>query len=113
MGEEKEEIEERIDNKDDTAVKVLDHPITYNEVHAMELGLVGVFAGMGYGVGMENEALMLSGILMLVAFGMESIKLGDSLEPNMAIATKQHEPWYFTCSYILSFGTGLILAGVL
>jgi len=66
--------------------------LTYDEAHAMLLGLVGVLLGLTWSAGltMETGALLLT--LVAVAFGLKKIP------GNVPIARRivRKEPWYFT-----------------
>lgn len=88
-------------------VPVLDHPITINEIHAFQLGLLGLFVGMTYNSGLEAVA---SGVAMLIV-GYAII--GDPIFKSMShdnpeyktigMRTIKHEPWWFTVPFTVAF----------
>lgn len=71
--------------------------LTYDEVHAAKLGLVGVVVGSAWTAGLRKEAAVLGMTLVGVAFGLK--KLPD----NKPVAGRviRREPWYFTAVFIL------------
>jgi len=104
---------ERIKDGDDIAHRIFGHPVTTNEVHAAQLGLVGVFAGLAYSMGYVQEALGASFMLIGIAFGVKALpdRKEDTQLP-IAIKTKRHEPWWFTTPYIISFVIGVVVGGL-
>lgn len=96
--------------------------LTYDEVHAMELGLVGVLAGAGWWLGFHTYALGVSGVLVALAFGLKRIPAADGppleqadgvlrqLVKSVAGKVVRREPWYFTTVYLV---TATVTAGVL
>jgi len=105
--------DERIDEGDDVKLRPFGHPVTANEVHAAQLGLIGVFAGLAYGSGMTTEALGASAMLIGLAFGVRKLpnQSSDDSEIPIAVRTKRHEPWWFTTPYIVTFLIGVIVSG--
>lgn len=104
--------EERIEKGDDVKFKPFGHPVTANEVHAAQLGLIGVFAGLAYGSGMTMEALGASAMLIGLAFGVRKLPNQNSKDSEIPIAieTKRHEPWWFTTPYIITFIVGIMVS---
>lgn len=98
-------IEDRIDEGDKEAYALGPVSASYNEVHAMELGLVGVFGGLLYASGYVELGLITSLVLILTALGIKQIH-NDKLP--MAIKTYRHEPWWFMISYTACFLFGTI-----
>lgn len=72
--------------------------LTYDEVHAAKLGLVGVVAGGTWSAGLQKEAAVLSFMLVGLAFGLK--KMPDS--KPVAGRVIRREPWYFTTVYVLA-----------
>lgn len=80
--------------------------LTYDEVHAMELGLTGLVAGAAWWAGLHTEVAALSLTLVAAAFGLR--KLPDKLP--VARRVVRREPWYFTTVYL---ATALLTTSVL
>lgn len=72
--------------------------LTYNEVHAMELGLVGLVIGATWAVGYPKEATVISFLLVGTAFGLR--KMPE--DKPVAARVVRREPWYFTTVYVLT-----------
>lgn len=74
------------------------HDLTYNEVHAAGLGLVGFLVGAAIHLGFRAEAGAFTVAVVTLAFGLRKA-------PNDApIAQRliRHEPWYFLTVYIVT-----------
>lgn len=84
------------------------HDLTYNEIHAAGLGLVGIFVGVGWMAGFTMEAMTFTLFVIGMAFGMK--KLPD--DKPIAGQVVRREPWYFTTIYVLSALVGAGLAVV-
>lgn len=70
--------------------------LTYDEAHAMLLGLVGVLAGAGWYFGWHSAVQTFTVAVVTLAFGLRAA-------PNdLPIAGRlvRREPWYFTTVYI-------------
>lgn len=104
MSKQPKETEERLEEGDKVKFRPFGHPITVNEIHAVQLGVVGLFAGLAYSTGMEKEALGASALLIGMAFGVRGLP-NDQKDGKLPIAfeTKRHEPWWFTMSYTTFF----------
>ena len=108
------EYEDRIARKDATFFKVCGHPITYNEVHAAQYGLVGVFVGAWYALDGGIDPVLVSFTALAAAVGLRV--LPDDRCPTFALKTIRHEPHYFMSAYVAAFAFGyaaLEVAGTL
>lgn len=98
---------DRISEGEEERLNFLGYSITANEIHAAQLGLCGVFAGMGYSAGLIEESLLFSLTLMGVAHGLGLWReAGESDSQSIASLSTRHEPWWFTASYFVSFFSG-------
>lgn len=79
--------------------------LTYNEVHAMELGLVGLLAGAGWWMGYHEAVATFTVAVIGIAFGLKRL-------PNVSVASRvlRKEPWYFSTVFIVS---ALLSVGIL
>lgn len=70
--------------------------LTYDEAHAMLLGLVGTLAGIGWQAGMREVVAGITVALVATAFGLRAAP------PSVPIAGRivRREPWYFTTVYV-------------
>lgn len=93
--------------------------LTYWEFHAMELGLLGLFAGAGVRLGFVVEVAFFTAVFVSIAFGFRRLDPervprfeGDGLlravlhvvsvvSEHIASRTVGREPWYFLTVYIL------------
>lgn len=80
--------------------------LTYNEVHAMELGLVGVLAGVGWWYGLHEMVAVFTVGAIGIAFGLR--RLPES--KPIAARVIRMEPWYFSLVYVVS---AVLASGVL
>lgn len=80
--------------------------LTYNEVHAMELGLVGVLAGVGWFYGLHEVVAAFTVAAIGIAFGLRRIPESRPVAARVI----QREPWYFSLVYI---GSAVLSSGVL
>lgn len=88
--------------------------LTYDEVHSMELGLLGIFAAVAIHLGYIDVAVYGSILLIAIAFGVcqsiiRRVLPGElrercKSECKTAVARKiiRAEPWYFTTVFIVS-----------
>ena len=94
--------------------------LTYWEFHAMELGLLGLFAGAGVRLGLTEWVAFGTAFLVGTAFGFRRLDPdripefeGDGVlralvhlitgtAGNIASRTLGREPWYFTTVYIVT-----------
>lgn len=94
--------------------------LTYWEVHAMELGLLGLIAGAGVRLGFETWVAFGTAFLVGTAFGIRRLDpeevpefKGDGVlrallhlitgtAENIASRTLGREPWYFLVVYVLT-----------
>lgn len=107
-------VEERLDQGDEEYFSIGPVSASYNEVHAMQLGLLGVFAGLAYSAGLVEESLTVTGVLALTAIGVRAIPgevRGDEIP--IAVRTKRHEPWWFISSYSVTFMLGALIGSVI
>lgn len=92
--------------------------LDYNEAHAMELGLLGTLAAVGWHLGYHDFVAYGTAFLLAVMFGLGNTflhavgpKMRGKLERN-AIARKmiRMNPWYFLLVYMASAGvtTGIL-----
>ena len=86
------------------------HPITINEVHAAQLGLVGFMLGVAYGAGLEAPAAGLGALLVGYAiFGspvFSSLSHDAPEYKTIGMKTIRHEPWWFVVPFLVSFVIG-------
>lgn len=114
--EQPQDDEERLEEGDSVKFKPFGHPVTINEIHAVELGLVGLIVGMAYAAGFEIEALGATTLLIGLALGIKRIPDEQDDEDegmSIAIKTKRREPWWFITSYIANFVGGIIIQSIL
>ena len=92
-------------------IPVLDHPITINEVHAAQLGLLGLFVGLLYASGSHTIASGVSVMLLSYAvLGNPAFHSLDHDKPEyktIGMRTIKHEPWWFAVPYVTTFLIGL------
>lgn len=107
-------VDDRIDEGDKAKFKPFGHPITANEIHAVGLGLLGLFLGLTYSVGYTRLAIFTSLFLLAGAIGIKGL-LGDKFKrlSTIAVETKRHEPWWFIGSFIINFILGTHLPSIL
>lgn len=70
--------------------------LTYDEAHAMLLGLVGVLAGAGWFFGWQGAVQAFTVAVVTLAFGLRAAP--DDLP--IAGRLVRREPWYFLVVYI-------------
>lgn len=103
-------------SRDDVVVVLpLAGDLTYDEAHAGLLGLVGLFAGVGYRIGYEEVVVGFTLLSFVVAFGyyrfLASIAqrrgwdVPDRID-SKAAGTMRREAWYFTTVYLVSAVVG-------
>lgn len=96
--------------------------LTYNEAHAMLLGLLGILAPIAIELGFTSLAVYGSLFLIAIPFGIEEAVLKTILRSRGEGAAERCrrspigrrllriEPWYFLTVYILSaIGTELVI----
>lgn len=72
--------------------------LTYTELHAMELGLLGVLAATGWHAGFRPPAVGFTVAAVAIAFGLRALP-----EPvPVAARVVRREPWYFTTVYVVT-----------
>lgn len=109
-----EENRGRLEEGDEPYLSLGPVTITVNETHALQLGLIGGFAGVGYSSGMMEEALAFTGLVFLVALGLRKAPgKRKGKEIPIAVKTKRHEPWWFISSYTVTFIVGAVVRGVI
>lgn len=90
--------------------------ITYAELHAWILGVIGFPAGLGFVSGFPEFSIGLTATAIAIAFGLKAVPKTNGSAKAMAAIVE--EPWYFTASYIsayligLGIGIGLIRLGI-
>jgi len=96
------------------------HDLTYWEIHAMELGLLGLLAGSGVRLGLTEWVAFGTAFLVGTAFGFRRLDPGEvprfegdgvlrallhliaGTAGNIASRTLGREPWYFLVVYVLT-----------
>lgn len=92
-------------------VPITGHPITINEIHAAQLGLVGLFIGIAYNAGLEAPAIALA--VALVGYAVIGEPAFHSLPHDapeyetIGMKTIRHEPWWFLVPFVVSFVIGV------
>lgn len=83
--------------------------LTYNEVHSLVLGAVGLLAGTAYRLGMQQTAAGFTLFVVAVAFGLRRT------ERELPIAQRvvKNEPWYFLASFVVTAGAAVLVPPVL
>lgn len=99
------------------------HPVTPNEVHAVVIGLSGVFTGAAWALGSIDAAIGLTSILVGYALlGRPILRSLPHDHPDygrarprltMALRTIKREPWWFLGSYTLWAVATAAILGVL
>lgn len=88
-------------------VPILNHPITINEIHAAQLGLLGLFVGLLYSSGKPAVAsgvsVLVIGYAILGDPAFHSLGHDAPTYKTMGMRTIKHEPWWFLVPYVLSF----------
>ena len=108
----------RMQNKDVVRFRPFGHPITINEIHAAQIGIVaGFIIGMAY-LYMPDIALVSALILLGYAiigkpFGRSLSHDAETYATTMGVRTIKHEPWYFLTFFGLLFVTVVVTDGVL
>ena len=95
---------ERLRRKDATFFDVFGHPVSYNEVHAAQYGLVGVFLGAWFGLTGDVEAVLTAVGACMLAVGLR--RLPEDRCPTFALKTIRHEPHYFVTVFVAVFAVG-------
>ena len=98
---------------DRVVTRPLGHPVTINEIHAFQLGLVGLLFGLAYASGLQMISLTLT--LLLVGYAIlgnpafRSLDHDDPAYKTIGMKTIRHEPWWFTCPFLGTFLIGVYL----
>jgi len=93
-------------------VPLLNHPVTINEIHAFQIGFVGLFVGLAFSSGLETPAALLA--LLLVGYAIlgnpafHSLGHDDPAYKTIGMKTIKHEPWYFLVPFVASFVIGAL-----
>jgi len=106
------------DARDDVIVRLpLTGTLTYDEAHAALLGLVGLFAGVGYRDGYTEVVVGFTVVSFLVAFGYYRLvaavlrrrgyDVPESIE-SKAAGTMRREAWYFSTVYVVTAAVGWV-----
>lgn len=95
---------DRLRKYDDTAFEVVGHPVSYNEIHAAQYGLIGVFVGAWFGLTGSVEAVYVAFAAIATAIGLRG--LPDDKCPTFALKTIRHEPHYFVTVFVAVFAAG-------
>lgn len=77
-------------------IKRLALGLTYTEMHAAQIGLIGWPVGMAFAVGQTETALGVSLAAVSIAFGLRVVET-----PTAAQEIVKKEPWYFLVVYSL------------
>ena len=92
-------------------VPVLNHPITINEIHAAQLGLIGLFVGLLYASGSHTIASGISVLVLSYAIlgspAFHSLNHDAPKYKTIGMKTIKHEPWWFAFPYLITFLIGL------
>ncbi len=89
---------------------VIGHPVTVNELHAFQLGLVGLLLGTLYASSLEAPVGVL--VLLLVGYSIfgkpafRSLSHDDPEYKTIGMKTIKHEPWWFLTPLIITFYIG-------
>lgn len=89
----------------------LEHPITINEIHAFQLGLI-VFL---FGIASTSDlpvvpSLAVTGAMLLVGYAIlgnpmfASMDMEDPDYKTIGMKTIKHEPWWFIIPFFTTFG---------
>jgi hypothetical protein len=100
-------------NGDKVIVRVpgINHPITINEIHAFQMGLLGLFVGLAYSSGYQGVASMVA--MLAVGYAIlgnpifKSMNHDDPKYKTIGMRTIKHEPWWFTVPFTASFVIGI------
>lgn len=101
---------DRLEEGDSEMFSVAGHKVTTNEVHALQLSVIGLFGGLAFANDFVYFSLAMTIGLFLTAFGM--VMLPESAKGKkipIAWKTKRHEPWWFTSGYTIFFTIGTIV----
>lgn len=83
--------------------------LTYNEVHAAELGLAGFLAGFGVHLGYSQEVGALSLALVGTAFGLRRLPETGQVSGRVI----RREPWYFLVVYVATAALAMWTAPII
>ena len=108
--ERRESYRERLRKKDATMFEVAGHPVSYNEVHAAQYGLIGVFLGAWFGLTGDVEAVLSAVGACAAAVGLRGVP--DDKCPTFALKTIRHEPHYFVTVFVAVFVVGMVAPDV-
>ena len=93
--------------------RILGHPITINEIHAFQMGFVGLFVGLAYSAGLTTEASLVA--MALVSYAILGDPIFHSLDhenpkykKSIGMKTIKHEPWYFIIPFVATFLVGML-----
>ena len=100
-------VHERLREGDGTIVRIFDHPVTVNEVHALIIGCSGLLVATS----VEPLSSLLTVLLIAYALGGQpafASMAHDDPEYVRAIGLKmiKHEPWWFLVTFIPSILIG-------
>lgn len=107
---------ELIERGDKVVARVpgIEHPITINEIHALQLGVAGLLAGIGYTTGYRGFAAGAS--ILLVTYAILGFPVFQSMnhdnpkyKKTIGMRTIKHEPWWFISSYMAFFALAILL----
>ncbi len=98
-------------NGDKVKFRVFGHPITINEIHAFQMGFIGIVVGSAYGNGIEAAALLalaLVGYAILGNPAFHSLNHDAPEYKTIGMKTIKHEPWYFLVPFVATFIAGYL-----
>ena len=93
-------------------VPIVDHGVTINEIHAFQMGTIGLFVGLLYQTHFQDVAVFFS--LLMLGYAIIGRPAFRSLEHDhpeyvtMGMKTIRHEPWWFITPYIITFLIGTL-----
>lgn len=98
----------------DSGAVVEDHPLlgtlTFAELHAGMIGLIGILPGLAWLAGFQREAFLASLLILGLAY---LLRLLPGSRSASAARVTGKEPWYFTVIYLGAFLATLGLGGLI
>jgi len=108
---------DRVEDGAETILRVLDHPVSVNEIHAVAIGVSGFFFGLLYQTGpagVRHIVTAAASVLVLYAmFGEPALKSlphhADGYATTVGLETIRCEPWWFIVSFTASFAVAVVV----
>lgn len=116
------DAESRLESKQETFVRIplADHSVDYNEWHAIELALVGVFGGLAFAVGVlwASPSLVFAGLMFGMVVGAGAVvlpapRVDSQTIAQMGQASVALETWYFVVAFVGFWLAGAGLGGLI